>query len=115
MATSVKEENESSPHTPVRLPDMLDRLSRDTEPCPPGPELSSCARCGLPFGREPNHCGDYTGASLGSAAHQNDNRLAARISCRDREIGSVRALLRGATKKLERVMESLDDLLETIS
>lgn len=105
----MKEEDETPSHPSVRLRDMPGRLECDTEPCPAGPELSTCARCGLLFGQEPNHCGDYTGDG------STDARLAARISCRDRELGNVRALLRGGTRKLEKIMETLDDLLETLS
>ena len=90
-----------------------DSLARDTDPCPPGPEVPTCSRCGLPFGNEPNHCGDWSG---GEDIHVPDRvRLANRVACRDRELGTVRALLRGVTRKLERTMESLDDILEQIS
>lgn len=88
-----------------------DRLARDTEPCLPGDELSSCARCGLPFGHEPNHCGDFRGDGSSDAL----DRLDSRVECRNREIGNLRALLRGATRKLERVAESLDEVLEVMS
>jgi len=44
-----------------------------------------------------------------------EKQLTARVACRDRELGTVRALLRGVTRKLERTMESLDDILEQIS
>src|SRR5512146_38341 len=90
-----------------------DRLARDTEPCPPGAEVPTCSRCGLPFGHEPNHCGDYTGDAANG--EHGMGRLEARVACRDRELGTVRALLRGVTRKLERTMESLDDILEQIS
>lgn len=110
---SRKGKDASSTNTAVRLPGVSDRLERDTEPCPAGPELSTCARCGLPFGEEPNHCGDYTGSDPPDAKLM--RRMEARVSCRDREIGNIRALLRGGTRKLERVMENLDDLLEALS
>lgn len=109
----MKGEDESPTDTEVRLPGVPDRLERDTEPCPPGTELSSCARCGLPFGEQPNHCGDYTGGD--SPDSKTMRRMEARVSCRDREIGNLRALLRGGTRKLERAMEQLDDILEALS
>lgn len=87
-----------------------DRLASDTEPCPAGPELSSCSRCGLPFGHQPNHCGDFTGGDIFPGGS-----LADRVACRDRELGNVRALLRGSTRQLERIMQSLNDLLEVLS
>lgn len=37
------------------------------------------------------------------------------IACRDREIANLHSLLRVATRGLERVRESLDDLLEVMS
>lgn len=109
----MKGEDESPTDTTVRLPGVPDRLERDTEPCPSGPELSSCARCGLPFGEQPNHCGDFTGAAIGPRS--STRRVEARVSCRDREIGNLRALLRGGTRKIEKVMEQLDDVLEALS
>ena len=85
-------------------------VARDTDPSDLRPELSSCARCGLPFGTQPNHCGDFTGGDIFPGGS-----LADRVACRDRELGNVRALLRGSTRQLERIMHSLNDLLEVLS
>lgn len=90
-----------------------DRLARDTDPCPAGPELSTCGRCGLPFGSQPNHCGDFTGDA--EFLDHGYPRLEARVACRDRQIGTLTAFNRGCVRKLERVMESLNDLLEMMS
>lgn len=69
---------------------------------------TQCSRCGLPFGDEPNRCRDYTGTREADW----DGRLQARIECRDRELGNVRALLRGSTLRLERCRDMIDDILE---
>lgn len=83
-------------------------MAEQTNESVPGAIIPTCSRCGLPFGDEPNHCRDYTGL-LGEDW---DGRLQARIECRDRELGTLRALLRGATLRLERCRQMIDDVLE---
>lgn len=106
----MKGRSESPVPSEMRLSDVPDRLSCDTEPCPPGPELSTCGRCGLPFGDQPNNCGDNRGPLIATVG-----AFEARLACRDREIGTLKAFHRGSVRKLERVMENLNDLLETLS
>jgi hypothetical protein len=109
----MKGRSESPTPSEMRLPDVSARDKSDTDPCPPGPELPTCSRCGLPFGNEPNHCRDWSG---GEDIHIPErDRLLARVACREREIGTLRAYHRGSVRKLERIMDSLNDLLEALS
>jgi hypothetical protein len=68
--------------------------------------LNTCARCGLPKG-------EWTEAEKCSA-HQPDNDGGV-IDCRNRELASLRALLRANTLRLERIAEQLNEALESIS
>lgn len=69
---------------------------------------ASCGRCGLPLGNEPGHCGDYDDGSHVVPLQQ-------RVECRDRELSNLRALLRMQVRRVERVMEELDIVLEAIT
>ncbi len=67
-----------------------------------------CARCGLPFGEEPNQCGDYTGPPEKSL----ELRFETRVECRNREIANLHAFRRGAIRRLGRIDEMLRNLME---